>query len=63
MFVQRSAKVLAVVLNLVVATYVGIAHVRWLSAASLIILIFWILVIRYAGKEFEERASLEEIPV
>lgn len=63
MFVQRAAKVLAVILNLVVATFVGIANVQWLSLACLVILVFWILVVRYAGKEFDKRASLEEVPV
>ncbi|SHE93803.1 ATP:ADP antiporter, AAA family [Fodinibius roseus] len=57
MFVQRSAKVMAVVLNLVVAYYVGIANVRWLSLAALIILMGWILVVRFAGSEFKEKAS------
>lgn len=63
MFVQRAAKVLAVILNLAVATFVGLSNVRWLSIACLIILVFWILVVRYAGKEFDRRASLEEMPV
>lgn len=57
MFVQRSAKVMAVVLNLVVAYYVGMANVRWLSLAALVILVAWILVVRFAGSEFKERAS------
>lgn len=57
MFVQRSAKVLAVVLNLVVVYYVGIANVRWLSLAALLILMAWIWVVRFAGSEFKERAS------
>jgi AAA family ATP:ADP antiporter len=63
MFVQRFAKVLAVVLNLVVAAWVGLQHVRWLSIACLVILVFWILVVRYAGREFEEKANAEEVPV
>ncbi|SMO56052.1 NTP/NDP exchange transporter [Fodinibius sediminis] len=63
MFVQRSAKVLAVALNLTVAAFVGISNVRWLSVVSLVILVFWILIVRYAGLEFKERASSEEITV
>ncbi len=57
MFVQRAAKVLAVVLNLVVAAYVGMGNVRWLSIAVFIILVFWILVVRYAGREFDMKAA------
>lgn len=63
MFVQRFAKVLAVVLNLAVAAWIGIEHVRWLSIASLMILGFWIVTVRYAGREFEKKAELEELPV
>ena len=62
MFVQRFAKVLAVVLNLVVAAMVGLGQVHWLSLATLIILIFWILLVRYAGKEFEKRADRGDMP-
>jgi AAA family ATP:ADP antiporter len=62
MFVQRFAKVLAVILNLAVAAWVGLEHVRWLSIACLVILVFWILAVRYAGHEFEEKANVEEIP-
>jgi len=63
MFVQRFAKVLAVVLNLGVAAWVGLEHVRWLSIACLIILIFWIMTVRYAGREFDKKANVEELPV
>jgi AAA family ATP:ADP antiporter len=63
MFVQRGAKVLAVVLNLAVAAWVGLQNVRWLTIATLIILIAWILVVRYAGREFREKAESEEINV
>lgn len=57
MFGQRSAKVIAVVLNLVVAAYVGIEHVRWLSIATVIVIAAYFAVVRYAGKEFDQRAS------
>jgi len=59
MFGQRSAKVIAVVLNLVVAAYVGIENVRWLSIATLIVIGGYFLVVRYAGKEFKKRADEE----
>ncbi|MFW6347144.1 MAG: NTP/NDP exchange transporter [Cyclonatronaceae bacterium] len=59
MFVQRFAKVLAVGLNLGVAAAVGLEQVHWLSLAVLVILTLWILLVRYAGREFEKRASRE----
>jgi len=59
MFGQRSAKVIAVVLNLVVVAYVGIENVRWLSIATLIVIGGYFLVVRYAGKEFKKRADEE----
>lgn len=61
MFVQRVSKVLAVVLNLVVAAYVGMENVRWLSLVCLLILFFWIAIVRYAGREFEKRSSSEAV--
>ena len=61
MFVQRFAKVLAVVLNLVVAAMVGLGQIHWLSLASLTILVFWIMLVRYAGKEFKKRADEAEV--
>lgn len=63
MFVQRFAKVLAVVLNLAVAAWVGLEHVRWLSVACLLILVFWILMVRYAGREFEKKAEADKVTV
>ena len=61
MFVQRFAKVLAVVLNLVVAAMIGLGQVHWLSLATLIILVFWILLVRYAGREFKKKADEVEV--
>ena len=61
MFVQRFAKVLAVVLNLVVAAAIGLGQVHWLSLATLTILVFWIMLVRYAGKEFKKRADEAEV--
>ena len=56
MFVQRFAKVLAVVLSLVVSSAVaGFESVRWLSLATLLILVLWIMAARYAGRAFKER--------
>lgn len=53
MFVQRFAKVLAVVINLAVTTAIGIGGIRWLSFASIAILIVWIIAVRFAGRQFE----------
>lgn len=57
MFVQRFAKVIAVALNLAFAAFVGIQDVRWLSLASIIVLVGWIAVVRYAGRQFEAQAA------
>lgn len=61
MFVQRFAKVFAVVLNLAFAAYVGLQGVRWLSIASLVLLVGWIAVVRFAGRRFRERAETEVV--
>lgn len=60
MFGQRAAKVFAVVLNLAVAAYIGIENVRWLSIATLVILVGYFFVVRYAGKEFKKQAAESE---
>ncbi len=60
MFGQRAAKVLAVVLNLVVAAYVGIEHVRWLSIATIVVIAGYFFVVRFAGNEFKRRAETNE---
>jgi len=57
MFVQRFAKVIAVGLNLAFAAFVGAAGARWLSVASIAVLIAWILLVRFAGERFTERAE------
>ena len=57
MFVQRFAKVVAVVLNLAFAAYVGLEGVRWLSVASIVVLVAWIGVVRFAGRRFQEQAQ------
>lgn len=54
MFVQRFAKALAVGLSLAVTSFIsGIEGVRWLSLLTLVILIAWIRIAWFAGKEFD----------
>lgn len=60
MFVQRFAKVFAVVLNLAFAAYVGLEGVRWLSLASLLVLVGWIGAVRFLGRRFRARAESQE---
>lgn len=55
MFVQRFAKVIAVVLSLGITTvFRDFSAVRYLSLATLIILLFWILAARHAGRTFSK---------
>jgi len=54
MFVQRAAKVAAVVLNLSLTALV-ITDVRWLSIAVGLLTIAWIGVVRFLGHRFDER--------
>jgi AAA family ATP:ADP antiporter len=56
MFVQRAAKVLAVGINLALSVVV-VMHVRWLSVVSAAVVVAWILVVRYLGREFRARAD------
>jgi len=59
MFVQRAGKVLAVILNLGLTALV-ITDVRWLSIAVGILLVAWIAVIRFLGREYETRKDVPE---
>jgi len=54
MFVQRAGKVLAVILNLGLTALV-ITDVRWLSVAVGLLLIAWVGIIRFLGREYEVR--------
>lgn len=55
MFVQRFAKALAVGLSLVITmTFTGFGSVRWLSLATVAILVVWLFAVRYAGRRFRE---------
>ena len=55
MFVQRFAKAIAVLLSLsITMIFTDFSSVRWLSVATLIVVIIWIFIVRYVGKEFDE---------
>lgn len=58
MFIQRAAKVLAVVLNLGL-TAVAFLEVRWLSLVVVALIGTWLLVIRFLGDAFEEQKGEE----
>lgn len=59
MFVQRTAKVLSVVLNLLFAS-IFVSGVRWLSLVVLAMLGLWVQLVRYVGTKFKARAGDEE---
>ena len=61
MFIQRFAKALAVGLSLIITSlFGGFESVRWLSLATIVILVFWIAIARYAGREFHRLTSEAE---
>ena len=58
MFVQRFAKVLAIGLSLGITAMVsGFDALRWLSVITGVILVAWIAIVRYAGREFERLSA------
>jgi len=59
MFVQRAAKVASVVLNLGLTALV-ITDARWLSVAVAVLLVAWIAVIRFLGRQYETRKDADE---
>ena len=56
MFVQRAGKVLAVVLN-VGLTALVITDVRWLSVAVGLLLVLWIVIVRFLGQRYAARKA------
>lgn len=54
--VQRFAKTGAAGLKLVLVGYLGTGQVHWLSFASILVLVLWIGVIRFAGRRFDQLA-------
>lgn len=59
MFVQRFAKALAVGLSLLITTYfAGFESLRWLSLLTIVLLVLWILAVRYVGRVFAEREAV-----
>jgi len=63
MFIQRFAKAVAVGINLVIATwFAGFENVRWLSLATVAILLLWIVAARYAGRVFAEKERAAAAP-
>ena len=58
MFVQRFAKALAVGLSLVITSVsAGFESVRWLSLLTAVILLVWLMAVRYAGRSFREKEA------
>ncbi|MEJ7616497.1 MAG: hypothetical protein WKF30_05900, partial [Pyrinomonadaceae bacterium] len=56
------AKVIAVCLNLGLVALVSIDQVRWLSLASILMLVAWVGVIRFAGRHFERLSAAAAAP-
>lgn len=55
MFVQRVAKAVAVFVGLGVATVFATFFARrWLSLFNIVIIIFWLMAVRYAGNKFKD---------
>lgn len=58
MFVQRFAKAVAVVISLAITTFfTQFSSLRWLSLFTLVVVVIWIMAVRYAGGKFREMTS------
>lgn len=61
MFVQRFAKALAVVVSLgITAIFKDFSSLRWLSLFVFLIIVVWIVAVRYAGKHFQSMTDTAE---
>ena len=62
MFVQRFAKALAVGLSLLITlVFTGFESLRWLSLVSVVLLVLWIVAVRYVGRHFKDMESREGV--
>lgn len=60
MFVQRFAKALAVGVSLIITlVFTGFGSVRWLSLITVLILVAWLLAVRYVGRVFQTMEERE----
>ncbi len=61
MFVQRFAKAVAVGVSLTVTTwFTDFSAVRWLSAFTILVVLLWLVAVRYAGREFARREQEDQ---
>jgi ATP:ADP antiporter, AAA family len=62
MFVQRFAKVLAVVVSLAITgIFKDFSSVRWLSLLVVVLVFFWSFAVRYAGRAFKEKTDGKQV--
>lgn len=55
MFGQRFAKTLAVGVSLTISTiFTAFSAIRWLSLFNVVVIIFWLMAVRYAGNKFKD---------
>ena len=55
MFVQRFAKAVAVGISLLVTSiFTDYSGIRWLSVATMIVVVIWIYAVLFAGRKFKE---------
>ena len=55
MFVQRFAKAIAVGVSLgITSVFTDFSSVRWLSVFTVVMIGFWMMAARYAGRHFRE---------
>jgi ATP:ADP antiporter, AAA family len=58
--VQRCAKVLGVLLNLILVPFRTMIDLRWLSLVSLLMLLGWLFVVRFVGRRFATMSKQTE---
>ena len=60
MFVQRFAKALAVGVTLIITSiFTDFSTIRWLSLFPVVVIVLWVVAVRFAGNKFDELAEKE----
>lgn len=61
MFVQRFGKVLAIGVSLIITSFFKeFTTIRWLSFGTLLMIVLWLIAVRFAGNKFKEMTSNQE---
>jgi len=58
--IQRFAKVLGIAVNLAIVPFRATSGLRWISLVSVVVLVIWVVIVRFVGRRFEDMTRKAE---